>query len=114
MANAIFPLVDSAPGLTRRIQSTAALAVWFSGPDCRVCLDLQPKLVAFLTQHFPLLETAGVDCQRIPAAAAQYQVFSVPTLLVFFAGRESLRKGRHMSLQQLTVELQRPYHLMFD
>ena len=109
-----FPLVESLQELEHRVQRAAALAVWFSGPDCRVCQDLKPKLAALIAERFPLLETAQVDCSRSPETAASHQVFSVPTLLVFFDGRESLRKVRNLSLPQLAGELQRPYHLLFD
>ena len=114
MSKQAFPLVDSLPELEQRIQRAAALAVWFSGPDCRVCSDLKPKLASLLDSRFPLMETALVDCARTADVAARYQVFSVPTLLVFFDRRESLRKVRNMSLRSLESELQRPYHLLFD
>ena len=114
MSKQAFPLLDSLHELEQRIQCAAALAVWFSGPDCRVCSNLKPKLATLLERRFPLLETAQVDCDSSAEAAARYQVFTVPTLLIFFAGRESLRKVRNLSLRELETELQRPYHLLFD
>ena len=114
MPGRAFPLVDSLQDLQQRIRQAPALAVWFSAPGCRVCSDLQPKLATLLEDHFPLFQSARVDCTATAEAAARHQVFSVPTLLIYFEGRESLRKIRNLSLPGLAAELQRPYHLLFD
>jgi len=96
------------------IDDTPALAVWFSGPDCRVCQDLKPRVAEQLQQRFPQLLRVEVDCARLPAPAAQRQIFSIPALLVFFAGHETLRLVRNFSLNQLDQQLQRPYRSFFD
>jgi len=114
MANPDFTPVTDPDALDALIDTVPALAVWFSGPDCRVCHDLKPRVAERLQRQFPLLQRVEVDCARLPAPAAQQQIFTIPALLVFFAGRETLRLIRNFSLNQLEQQLQRPYGLFFD
>jgi len=108
-----FRAIETGQDLERLKEQRGALAVWFTGSDCRVCKDLKPKLADIFYRHFPLIDLAEVDCMGLPAVAARHQVFSVPTLLVFFEGRETLRLARNFSLRDLRNRLQRNYDLFF-
>ena len=114
MERADFKTLDSLDELNRCIGENRALLVWFTGPDCRVCKDLKPKVAELMVNSFPQITLREVDCARSRDAAAQHQVFSIPALLVFFDGSEFLRKGRNFSLVELGHLLERPYHLLFD
>ncbi len=93
-------------------RETAVLA-YFSTPDCRVCQALRPKVAELLAREFPRLVGVYVDCGSLPEAAGQHRVFSVPTMVVFFEGREWLRYGRSVGLAELRQEIGRPYRLLF-
>ena len=67
-----------------------------------------------IQEHFPKIQCYQIDCAANPEAAAQHQVFTVPTLLVFFDGQPFMRKSRNFSLGELGAELTRPYNLFFD
>jgi len=108
-----FQSLDSLDALNRCIEEMPAVLVWFSGPDCRVCSALKPKVAALIERHYPKLHTVQIDCAQSPEAAAQHQVFSVPTLLVFFDRKQFISKTRNFSLAELKSELERPYHLFF-
>ena len=90
-----------------------AVLAYFSTPDCRVCQALRPRVTELLAREFPRLRGLYVDCAASPEAAAQYQVFAVPTLIGFFEGREWFRKGRSVGLDELRAALGRPYGLLF-
>lgn len=95
------------------ITGQPAAAIWFSTPDCGVCDVLKPKVAAMLEEDFPALALGYVDCTAAPAIAAQLGIFSVPVLVVWFDGREALRKVRNFSIAEVRAELERPYQLMF-
>lgn len=105
--------LDASDPFQAFLQQQPAAAVYFSGPDCSVCQVLKPKVLALLEQHFPQLALAEVDCSRASELAAQQSVFTVPTLVIYFDGRELLRKVRNFSLRELADELERPYALFF-
>lgn len=105
--------VGSLEELQALVAREAAVLAYFSTPDCRVCQALRPKVAELLEREFPRLAGVYVDCGALPAAAGQYQVFSVPTMVVFFEGREWLRRGRSVGLAELRQEIGRPYQLLF-
>lgn len=90
----------------------AAAAVYFSAPNCGVCQALRPKVEAMLETHFPLIKFIHVEIDKSPDISGVYGVFSAPTLLVFFEGKEFLRKVRLMGIQELLEDISRPYHLL--
>ena len=113
MGGAHFVQVESAAALADNIADVPAVLAYFTTPDCNVCRVLKPKLTELLERDFPRLASVHVNCATHPDIAAAYGVFTVPTILVFFDGREWLREGRHLALQGFKQALSRPYGLMF-
>jgi len=98
--------------LNSKLQEEMALVVYFSSPSCNVCHVLRPKLMEALEKEYPSIGRYHADIALTPEVAAQFQVFSAPTIIVFFEGREFIRKGRSMSVDGLLQEIERPYKLM--
>ncbi len=46
--------------------------------------------------------------------AAQNSVFTVPTIVFFIDGKETLRKSRNINLNELKKELKRHYSFLFE
>ena len=113
MTSAGFQRIADSDALEELIAQEPALALWFSGPDCGVCAGLRPKLEALFADSFPKFRLVEIACAESPELAASYLVFSVPTLIVFFDGRESLRLSRNLSLAELRGRVQRGYTLLF-
>ena len=94
------------------ISSNKATAIYFSTPDCNVCKVLKPKLIELLTQNFPHINFAYVNCEEAKELAAQQSIFSVPTILFFFEGKAYIRKARFVNLGELKSELGRIYSMI--
>ncbi len=94
------------------LQSNDAVMLYFSAPGCNVCHALKPKLTEALMEAFPAFVIESVDISQTPEIASHFSVFAIPTVLVFFQGREFLRKSRHMSVGEVIEAIRRPYHLM--
>lgn len=91
----------------------SAVVLYFTTPDCNVCKVLLPKIRELLSSKFPNLKLHVVDVASNRELAGKYQVFTVPVVMVFFEGREFLRKVRNFSVQELEKEIERPYELFF-
>ncbi len=104
--------LNSIEELNAKLKDELALIVYFSSPSCNVCHVLRPKLMEALEQTYPSIGRYHADIALTPEIAAQFQVFSAPTIIVFFEGREFIRKGRAMSIDGLLQEIKRPYELM--
>jgi thiol-disulfide isomerase/thioredoxin len=95
------------------LAGNAAVLAYFSTAACSVCKVLKPKVAEMISQDFLLIKPVYVEIDRLPELAAQYRIFAVPTLLVFFDGRETIRKSRSFGLDELKEEIGRLYRIMF-
>lgn len=112
LSQSTFHLLIQETDHTGFIRSHPICAIYFSGPDCAVCEVLKPKLFELLQQRFPKLVLGEVNCANSPQLAAQMSVFTIPTLIVYFEGKEGLRKSRSFSLAELAQQLARPYEIL--
>ncbi len=94
------------------IKSNISVAFYMSTPDCNVCKVLKPKFIEFLSNKFPKIKFAYVNIELSKELAAQKNVFTVPTLLFYFDGREYIRKARFLDFDELETELKRIYALL--
>lgn len=100
--------------LQNTIKSEMGVLLYFSGEHCNVCHALRPKFKALFDAKFPEIKQIFLDSEEYREIALEYQVLSLPTILVFLDGREFIREGRTVSMQQLEEQLARPYAMMFD
>ena len=95
-------------------EKETALLAYFSTEVCNVCKVLKPKVEELIKTEFPKLKLVYVQSDKLPEAAAQNSVFAAPTILVFFDGREYIRKSRNIGIGELQHEIQRPYSMIFE
>lgn len=98
--------------IQQTLQTHDAVMLYFSAPSCNVCHALKPKLTEAVMNEFPAFVIESIDISETPEIASTFTVFTIPTVLIFFQGREFLRKSRHMSVAEVTDAIRRPYHLM--
>jgi len=96
------------------VSGSPGAVVYFSNSDCSVCKVLKPKLLELLAVDFPLMKFAYVDVSEAKELSAQQNVFSIPTILFYFDGKEFLRKSRNVNLFHLKEELNRIYNLAYE
>lgn len=99
--------------LSNLIASEPAVAVYFSAPNCGVCHALRPKVEELFSEEFPAVKFIHIEIDKSPGVSGEYGVFSAPTLLVFFEGKEFLRKVRLMGIQEIHDIIERPYKMVF-
>lgn len=90
-----------------------AVLAYFSTDACSVCKVLKPKVVEMAELNFPKMEMLYVQSDLLPEVAAQNRIFTAPTVVVFFAGKETIRKSRAFGVEELIAEIERPYSMMF-
>ena len=94
------------------IKENLCVMVYFSAPTCNVCHALKPKLLEALDTNFKEFVVESVDISKQEEIAPHFEVFAIPTVLIFLDGKEFLRKSRHMSVDEVIKEIQRPYDIM--
>ena len=106
--------IDGVEAMQAFVTANEAAVVYFAGADCGVCHVLQPQVQALLAERFPRIAFGRVATEQAAELAAQQSVFAVPTLLVFFDGRESFRYARNFSVGEIERDIARPYGMFFD
>lgn len=96
------------------INKETAVLVYFSHEQCNVCKVLKPKVKNLLDEQFPKMSMYYSDTVNQAEVAAQNRVFAVPTVLVFFDGRETYRFSRNIGLGELEQAIERPYSMIFE
>ncbi|HHB52534.1 MAG TPA: thioredoxin [Saprospiraceae bacterium] len=96
------------------LRDNDAVFVYFNSSSCNVGEALAPKVMKLIDTKFPKMQFYYVDRELSPEIAAKYSVFVEPTILTFFGGKETLRKSRHFSMDELESAMSRPYSILFE
>jgi len=110
----MFQSINSQLEFQQAIEQNEAVIFYFSQESCNVCKVLKPKIIELVENDFTAINLYYIDTITTPEIAAQNHIFNVPTLLVFFAGKEYIRKSRNFGIDQLGEEIRRPYDMIFN
>jgi thioredoxin-like negative regulator of GroEL len=94
-------------------QDHKAVCFYLSTPECNVCKVLKPKIIEMIRSGFPQLNFYYVDLNEATEIRGQLSVFSVPTILVYFEGKETIRTARNVHPEELRVQIDRYYKMIF-
>jgi len=106
--------MNTIENIEKTIKENMAVMVYFSAPTCNVCHALKPKLLEELEKNFSKFEVQSVDISVEEDIAPHFDVYAIPTVLIFLDGKEFIRKSRHMSVSEVMSEIKRPYELMLS
>jgi len=95
------------------IKSSKAVCVYLSTPECNVCKVLKPKIIDMLENDFPGIIFCYVDLRIAKEISGQLSIFSVPTILVYFEGKETIRASRNVHIEELRNQIDRYYKMIF-
>lgn len=95
-------------------QREKAVLFYFSSPTCGVCKSVKPKVIALCEEHFPKMPLYYIDIEAVPEASGQLSVFSIPAVLVYFDGRETVREARNFGIMELGAKIDRYYSMIFE
>ncbi|RIH67214.1 thioredoxin [Mariniphaga sediminis] len=109
----MFAEIKSLEEFNKLKEEEPALLGYFSTDTCSVCKVLKPKVEELVRDEFPRIKPVYVRLDILPEIAGQQQVFTAPTILVFFDGRETIRKSRNIGIEELRKNIDRPYSLIF-
>lgn len=96
------------------VKKEIASILYFYSDHCPPCLSLRPKVIKMVEEEFPNIKLAFVNSEKHPELPAQCNVFSNPTLILFFDGKEYRRESKYISIPQLAAEIERPYQMIFE
>ena len=106
--------VTSVDEINKLIDHNSFVLIYFSGENCAVCKSLKPKIAELFNVNFPMVKCIEIPTDKAIDVTAHFGVFSLPTILLFVEQKESLRKGRNISLAMFKEETKRLYKLFYE
>lgn len=106
--NIIPTMIQSKEQYEELISKQNPVMLYFSSENCNVCHAVLPKVLE-LVEEYPV-EVAQIKVDKLPEIAGQSLVFTVPTILIMYEGREVLRESRFIDFAKLerTLSLLQP------
>ena len=95
-------------------ETERAFVLYITDDQCNVGESVAPKLEKLISEHFPKLSLYQTFMSQTPKLSSQLSVFVVPTILVFFEGKQYIQKSRSFSLEELQQEIARYYEMLFE
>lgn len=91
--------------LDELVSGSEPVVVYFSSEPCSVCHSVLPKLISLIDNYAVSFVKIKADTQ--PEICGQLLVFTVPTILVFYDGKEILRESRFIDFNNIEKMLSR-------
>jgi thiol-disulfide isomerase/thioredoxin len=98
--------------LEKAIKDSEMVLIYFGSKSCNVCKVLKPRIEELL-KEFPKINSYEVDVEESMEASAAYNIFTIPAILVFVKGKETIREARYISIQEISGKMERYYNLLF-
>lgn len=95
------------------IKEELGVLVYFYNDDCPPCISLRPKVEKLMGERFPRMIMRWVNSKTSPGIPAAFGVFSNPTILVFFDGKEFRRFSKYVSVAELGDAIGRYYEMVY-
>lgn len=106
--------INSLEEFRKLLEENEAVLAYFSTENCSVCKVLKPKVAQLIAEFFPKIKSVYIQSDHLPELVAQHRIFTVPTITIYFDGRETIRKSRAFGVQELKDKIERPYGLLFE
>ena len=106
--------IKSLKEFNEALDDNEAVIGYFSNETCNVCKVLKPQIYQMVQQNYPKIKALYIDITEVPEISAQNSIFTIPTIVVYLAGKEIFRKSRHIGVEELKSSIERPYRLMFS
>ena len=95
------------------IQEEKMVVGYLTSKNCNMCKDLFPKIEK-MAEGFEHLKGFRVESEDVPQIASVFHTFMVPTIILFVEGKETIRRTRTISVQELAAIIERYYGFMYE
>lgn len=93
------------------LTSQGVTLILFGGENCGVCTSIKPQVEKVFSGKFPEVKQLYIDCEQSTDICAQFGVFTLPVVQVYFDGQKFLEEVRVFGVQNVAKQLERPYEI---
>lgn len=95
------------------IKENEIVLIYFGNKTCGVCNVLKPKVEKILN-NYPKIKGIEVDVDKDLEISSQFNIFTIPAILVFIEGKENIREARYLSMKDFENKIKRYYELFYN
>jgi thiol-disulfide isomerase/thioredoxin len=106
-------IINSIDEVESILQKEDITLLYFSAERCNVCKALKPKIQE-MAEQFPEMQLYYIDIEKNQEFSGRFGIFSIPVILVYIQGKETIRESRNISVPVLEDKIHRYYHLLFN
>ncbi len=106
--------INNSHELDKSINSNEAVLIYFYNDQCAPCIALRPKVEKMIEQEFNKMKLIFINAGQYPELSAGSGVYASPTIIAYFAGKESFRVSKYISIPELGERISRYYNLLFS
>ena len=93
------------------INNNQIVIVYFNGVSCGACEVIKVKIEKIIDKY-PKIKSCEINGEDHLDVAASFDVFSLPLLLVYIDGKETIRIGKNIDLLEFENIINRYYTLL--
>lgn len=106
--------IRSTAQLRGLISTHKGILVYFYNDNCPPCLVLRPKIESLMESSFPLMKLVFINAMLYPELPAEFEIFTSPSTIVFFEGKEVVRESKYVSIEAFQEKIARYYEIVYD
>lgn len=106
-------MINSIELLKGMINNNRMILIYFGSTSCDVCNVIKPKIEDLL-KAYPKINSAQIDAGKSLEISSDYNIFTIPAILVFIDGKEVIREARYISIQDINHKIERYYKMIFE
>lgn len=108
----ILDVINSIEEISEFIANNKLAFLYISSSSCDVCSILLPKIEEILYKY-PKISSKEVSINKLPETAGYLSIFTIPALILYIEGKETIRKARFISVDELDKEIERYYKIIY-
>ena len=101
----------SSEDIEKFIRDYKVSVLYFSSKNCNVCKALLPKIEK-LFNKYNKIKLAKVEIDKLQLAAGEYSIFTLPVVILYIDGKETIREARFISISELQNKIERFYEIL--
>lgn len=105
-------ITNSYEEINELINNNDMALLYFSGENCGVCSVIKSKIEDILIKY-PNVKSLEIKTENSREIAGQYNIFTIPGIIVYVQKKETIRDARYISLDELECKIQRYYNMIY-
>lgn len=106
-------IIKSIEEVDELINNNEMLLLYFGSDTCGVCNSMMPKIEKML-ESYQEIKSVKVEPENSLELSAKYNVFTIPVIILFIQGKETIREARIISIENLEQKISRYYKLFYE